>query len=66
MKFDYAYSIGRRQPDVVVQLWSHVEEAKPFLDEHYDGVLVGGWCVYARRASPNVLWDRLTPQKCEK
>src|SRR5262249_23631406 len=30
MKFDYALSIGREQPDVVVQLWSHEEEARPF------------------------------------
>jgi hypothetical protein len=65
MKFDYAHSIGRLQPDVVVQLWTHVEEAKPFLQAHYQGRVVTGWCVYWRRASPRVLWDRLSLQDCE-
>jgi hypothetical protein len=66
MKFDYAHSIGRLQPDAVVQLWTHPEEARPFLQDHYLGRIVNGWCIHWRRASPNVLWDRLPAQGCEE
>ncbi len=66
MKFDYAYSIGRLQPDVVVQLWQQADEAAPFLRVAYVEVPLAGKCVYARRASPNILWDRLTPGACPR
>ncbi len=66
MKFDYAYSIGRLQPDVVVQLWQQADEAAPSLREAYVEVPLAGNCVYARRASPNILWDRLTPAACPR
>jgi arabinofuranosyltransferase len=65
MKFDYAHSIGRLQPDVVVQLWTNVEEATPFLQDAYQGRVVSSWCMYWRRGSSHVLWDRLSPQSCE-
>jgi hypothetical protein len=66
MKFDYAYSIGRLQPDVVVQLWQQADEAAPFLREAYVEVPLAGKCVYARRASPNILWDRFAPGACPR
>jgi hypothetical protein len=69
MKFDYAHSIGREHPDLVVQLWRHVDEARPFLEKHYEAVLLRDMCVYARRGSPRVAWDRLTrpaPADCDK
>ena len=34
-KWDYSYSIGKIRPDVVVQLWSHHEEALPYLSRAY-------------------------------
>jgi len=66
VKFDYAYSIGSLQPDVIVNLWNHPEEARPLLRERYQGILVAGRCVYARRRSTRVAWDRVTLQECRE
>jgi hypothetical protein len=64
MKFDFAYSIGRQRPDVVVQLRRREELAKPFLQD-YQAVRLNRTCVFLRRASPQVIWDRLPPPGCE-
>jgi len=61
MKWDYAYSIGVLQPDVVLELWVAPEEAGPYLDADYVPV----WFppkegnVWMRRESPKVYWDRM-------
>jgi hypothetical protein len=34
-KWDYSWSIGHLQPDAVVQLWTHHEEALPYLSRTY-------------------------------
>jgi arabinofuranosyltransferase len=54
VKFDFAYSIGQRQPDVVLQLRRRERLAVPFLDG-YDEVLLNGTCAYVRRDSPRVV-----------
>jgi len=59
MKSDFAYSIGDLQPDVIVQLRRRTGEAKPFLRGDYEDRRFDGDCVYMRRASPHLLWDRL-------
>jgi hypothetical protein len=63
VKFDFAYSIGRLQPDVIVALRNRTDEAKPFLDQ-YRGVLLGASCAYVRRTSRAILWNRLSSHSC--
>jgi len=64
MKYDYAYSIGQRWPDVVVQLWSHPEEAMPYLNRKYSQVVLNdGHAVYLRRDSRNIRWDRVAANR---
>jgi len=41
-KWDYSYSIGHLKPDVVAQLWSHHDEALPYLSRYYNLVKVDG------------------------
>lgn len=62
MKYDYGYSIGQQEPDVVVQLWDHAEEAQPYLRKYYNGIKLQGQCVYFRDNSANVLWGKITSQ----
>jgi hypothetical protein len=65
MKFDFAYSIGQLQPDVIVQLRRRTALAKPFLEAgDYKDVLVAGRCLQARRDSPHVSWTRLPATGC--
>ncbi|MFC1800137.1 hypothetical protein ACFL2Z_04415 [Candidatus Eisenbacteria bacterium] len=58
LKWDYAHSIGRLKPDVVVQLWHAREEASSFLAVNYVPAEVGAFTFYLRRGSPRVLWDK--------
>lgn len=61
MKWDYAYSIGELQPDVVLELWVQPQDAGPYLDADYHAI----WFppknanVWMRKESPRVLWDRI-------
>jgi len=59
MKFDFAYSIGHLQPDVIVHIRRRTALARPFLEAgDYQDVWVAGRCVDARRESPRVWWTR--------
>ncbi len=58
MKYDYAYSIGDLQPDVVTNLWRDREEAKPFLKD-YALVEARGVRFWARADSPHIRWDNV-------
>lgn len=65
-KWDFAYSIGRQQPDVVMHMFQRrAELAKPFLHGYQD-VLLEGRCAYVRVASPHLLWDRFPAQGCDE
>jgi hypothetical protein len=57
-KWDYAFSIGELQPDLVVQLWSHAEEAQPFLAD-YTLIKVGEYQMYFKNDSPDILWENI-------
>ena len=60
MKWDYDYSIGELQPDVVVQLWGNPEEAQGYLDKYYVvGGAEGDIPFNLRRGSENILWERV-------
>ncbi|HLF89436.1 MAG TPA: hypothetical protein VI451_10850 [Anaerolineales bacterium] len=58
-KWNYAYSIGELQPDLVVQLWSNSEEAMPFLENDYVVIKLDEYTMYAKKDSPNILWDAI-------
>jgi hypothetical protein len=59
MKWDYAYSIGKLKPDIIVQLWEgDFKSAEPYL-VNYTEINVDGVSVFARKGSPMVLWEAL-------
>ncbi len=58
MKWDYSYSVGELEPDVIVQLWEEdYKSAEPYLAE-YELVTIGGLPFYLRKDSPLVVWDQ--------
>jgi arabinofuranosyltransferase len=58
-KWNYAYSIGELQPDVVAQIWDDTQdEVAPYL-VNYEMRVVEGFPFYFRIDSENVLWDLL-------
>lgn len=58
-KYDYAISIGRYQPDVLVELKRYTdEEFSPYLG-NYEKVTVNNHAMYFLKGSPNVRWDVL-------
>lgn len=59
MKWDYAYSIGQLQPDVVVQLWEgDAKSAEPYLQD-YVVMEVDGLSFFVRKDSPLIVWEAL-------
>ena len=64
MKFNFAHSIGQRQPDVIVQLRRRTALAQPYLESRYQAVLLDGQCVHVRVGSPRIRWDRLPHAGC--
>ena len=61
-KWNYAYSIGELQPDVVAQIWENTdEEAAPYLT-NYQIYVIDGIPYYFRKDSANILWDNIPPQ----
>jgi len=62
-KWNYAYSIGELQPDVVAQIWENTdEEAAPYLED-YELFVIAGIPYYFRKNSPNVIWQNIPPQE---
>jgi hypothetical protein len=60
MKYDYGYSIGQLEPDMIAfELFQHQEWARPYLQGHYTQVRLQGKCLYLQKNSSNVLWKRL-------
>ncbi len=61
-KWNYAYSIGELQPDVVAQIWEDTdEEVAPYL-VNYELYVIDGIPYYFREDSPYILWDQIPPQ----
>jgi arabinofuranosyltransferase len=65
MKYDYGYSIEGEKPDVVVQLWRHPEEVQPYLRAYYRSARLQGMCLYFRKGSPLVSWEKLPAESCD-
>jgi hypothetical protein len=57
MKWDYAYSLGKLKPDVIVQLWEgDFKTAEPYLKEYVE-IKFDGLPFFVRKGSPLILWD---------
>lgn len=56
LKYDYGYSIGRLEPDVVAQLWKNPEEAAPFMDA-YSTHTLQGVTLRLRKDSSSIDWE---------
>jgi len=63
MKYDYRYSLLTQQPDVVAQLWKNQQEANPILAKTSKRVILGGYLMFLRNDSPNVLWGKVSAVK---
>lgn len=58
MKWDYAYTFGELQPDVIVSIWENTsEEAAPYLENYVFATIAERIKVYLRKDSPNINWD---------
>jgi hypothetical protein len=65
MKHDFAHSIGRRQPDVVMQLRRRTALAQPYLEGRYESALLpDGSCAFLRTGSPRIRWERVPMTPC--
>jgi hypothetical protein len=61
MKWDYAYTFGKLQPDVIVSLWEGTnKEASRYLENYLVASIGEKINVFLKKDSPNILWDRVT------
>lgn len=61
-KWNYAYSIGELQPDVIAQIWENTDaEAAPYLT-NYQIYVIDGIPYYFRKDSANIIWENIPPQ----
>jgi hypothetical protein len=56
-KWDYSYSIGELEPDMIVQLWDDADQAQGYLDKYYVTLEIDGWSFAVRKDSPNILFE---------
>ena len=59
MKFDYAYSIGKKKPDIIVQFWANIDEADPYVANRYKKLVAGNWSYHLRGESRAIFWDKI-------
>ena len=57
LKWDYSYSIGYLQPDVIVRLWGPEQEAAPYLEGQYIKVQTAAGDAYLKKNSKEILWE---------
>jgi hypothetical protein len=58
MKWDYAYTFGELQPDVIVAIWEGTSaEAAPYLEDYIFATIAEKIKVYLRKDSPNINWE---------
>jgi hypothetical protein len=62
LKWNYAYSIGKLKPDVIVQLFRSPEEAKPYIANQYKIVNLQEFPIYLRKDSQQIIWDAVSKQ----
>ena len=57
LKWNYSYSIGYLQPDVIVRLWGPEQEAAPYLEGQYIKVQTAAGDAYLKKNSKEILWE---------
>jgi len=58
MKWDYAYTFGELQPDVIVSIWEGTsEEAAPYLEDYIFATIAERIKVYLRKDSTHINWE---------
>jgi hypothetical protein len=57
LKWDYTYSIGTLQPDVITDLWIDPEDAMGYLRSGYVSWRGGSLGFWLKRGSPHVNWE---------
>lgn len=62
MKWDYAYSIGQLQPDVVAQFDDSFGDPRPYLG-NYTKVTFNRFPMYLRNTSTSILWEAVNRLK---
>ena len=62
-KYDYGYSIGTLNPDIVAQLWYDEEKALEYLKEKYITYNLDANEIFLREDSPNIKWSKIALQK---
>jgi arabinofuranosyltransferase len=62
-KYDYGYSIGTLNPDIVAQLWYDEEKALEYLKEKYITCNLDANEIFLRKDSPNIKWSKIALQK---
>lgn len=62
LKWDYSYSIGFLQPDIIVRLWGPEQEALPYLEGKYVSLRTPRGDIYLKRNSREILWESLEHQ----
>jgi hypothetical protein len=72
MKYNYAYSIGRLRPDIIVQFWPYTyfdtlppwavipAEAEPYVSRDYVRAYLGSWIFYLRKDSSHIRWTEVS------
>ncbi len=59
MKWDYEYSIGQLEPDLIVQIWGSARQAAKWLETDYLVTRLGPFVFSFRKDSRNIYWNRL-------
>ncbi len=60
MKWDYAYTFGELQPDVVVSIWEGTSaEAAPYLQNYRYITIAPGVKVFLRGDSTHIIWEAI-------
>ena len=59
MKYDYPYSIGKLQPDVIAGFWGSWTEAEQAMEGRYEKLVIEGNLTYLKRSSNQILWDKV-------
>lgn len=58
LKWDFAHSIGRLRPDVVLPMGELAKEAEQFMRD-YRQVTIGAWVLHLLATSETVLWSEI-------
>ncbi len=65
LKWDYAYSIGTLEPDLIVSLWLQPKEAGPYINQSYLFAALNGELLTLRKDSRYIHWNEVKRMTAE-